>query len=107
MPVEIPRWDSEALLSVVKAAILDYQQRLDPEHDVALLLTHFGQTVLMEVTAISCSEPALMIFTGYVNGNPAKLIQHVSQLSFLLTTVTKAPDVPRRRIGFTADPEGR
>lgn len=32
---------------------------------------------------------------------PAPLIQHVSQLSFLLTAVQKEPNRPKRKIGFS------
>lgn len=42
-----------------------------------------------------------MVFKGYVNGRMSTLIQHVSQLNFLLTSVPKEPDKPKRKIGFS------
>ena len=88
---------------IIKRYILDFQASLDSEHDVGLLLTNFGQSILMEVTQIGYEEPVLMVFRGFVNGSEATLIQHVNQLSFLLTTVPKEPEKPQRQIGFNAN----
>ena len=70
---------------------------------MGLLLTSFGQSVLMEVTEIGYEDPVLMVFRGYVNGYMSTLIQHINQLNFLLTSVPKEPDKPKREIGFTAN----
>lgn len=87
---------------IIKKYILDFQASLDSEHDIGILLTSFGQSVLMEITEIGYENPVLMIFRGYVNGRMSTLIQHVNQLNFLLTSVSKAPSQPKRTIGFTA-----
>ena len=76
---------------------------LDKEHDVGLMLTHFGSSILMEVAAIGYEKSVLMVFTGLVNGRKATLIQHINQLNFLLTSVPKDPELPKRKIGFTAN----
>ena len=94
---------SDTQFEIVKKYIMEYQQSLDCEHDVALLLTNFGQTMLMEVTQIGYEESVLMVFRGFVNSRMSTLIQHISQLNFLITSVPKAPDLPKREIGFTAD----
>ena len=79
---------------------------IDDEHEVGLLLTNFGQSILMQVCEISYEESVLLIFKGYVNGKYSTLIQHVSQLNFLITSVEKEPDKPKRKIGFIhPDPE--
>ena len=54
----------------------------------------------MNVTKIGYEKSVLMVFRGYVNGKEATLIQHINQLNFLLTSVDKEPDRPKRRIGF-------
>ena len=92
---------SDTQFEIIKNYVQEFQAGLDAEHDVGLLLTNFGQSVLMEVTSISYEYPVLMVFRGFVNGKQSTLIQHVSQLSFLLTSVPKAPDIPKRRIGFS------
>lgn len=94
---------SDTQYEIIKQYILRFQASLDNEHDVGLMLTNFGQSVLMEVTSIDYEESVLMVFHGLVNGQPATLIQHVSQLNFLLTTVPKPVAQPHRQIGFNAD----
>lgn len=92
---------SDTQVDLIKHYVLEFQNSLDPDRDVALLLTHFGNSILMEVTHIGYEESVLIIFKGYVDGRESTLIQHVSQLNFLLTSVPKDPDQPRRKIGFT------
>ncbi len=104
-PIPIAYSYSDTQFEIIKKYVLDFQKSLDPEHDIGLLLTNFGSSVLMEVNYIGYEESVLMIFKGFVNGVESTLIQHVSQLNFLLTTVPKNPDKPKRKIGFS-DHEG-
>lgn len=99
-PLPIAYSYSDTQFEILQKYILEYSNTLDEDHEVALLLTNFGQTILMQVTEISYEESVLMIFKGYVNGKMSTLIQHVSQLNFLLTSVEKEPDAPKRLIGF-------
>ena len=80
--------------------IKEFERSLDAEHEVGILLTNFGQSVLMNVTEITYAGPVLLVFKGFVDGREATLIQHINQLSFLLTTIEKEPDRPKRQIGF-------
>lgn len=100
-PLPIAYSYSDTQVEIIKDYILEFQRSLDPDREVALLLTHFGSSILMEVTHISYEESVLVIFKGFVNGRMSTLIQHVSQLNFLLTSVPKDPETPRRQIGFT------
>ena len=92
--------DAEMQLKIIEKYVRQFQQTLDPEHDVGALLADFGQPVLMEVTEISCEPPHTMIFRGLKDGREATLIQNVSRLNFLLTTVPKEPEKSRNAIGF-------
>lgn len=84
--------------------IKDFESELDDEHEIALKLTSFGQSILLNVTGIGYSNPSIIHFYGYVNGQKSHLIQHVSQLSFLMIATPKAePEKPPRRIGFSMD----
>lgn len=84
--------------------IKEFEDELDDEHEVALKLTSFGQAILLNVTDIGYSNPSIIHFYGYVNGQKSHLIQHVSQLSFLMIATPKAePEKPPRRIGFSLD----
>lgn len=100
-PLPVAYSYSDTQVEIIKDYIIEFQNSLDKDHDVALLLTHFGSSILMEVTHIGYEESVLVVFKGYVDGRPSTLIQHVSQLNFLLTSVPKNPDAPKRKIGFT------
>lgn len=46
-----------------------------------------------------------MIFKGYVDGKMSTLIQHINQLNFLLTSLDKSDDQPKKPIGFVLPSE--
>lgn len=88
---------------ILKRYIQEFESSLDAEHEVGIMMTNFGQSVLMQVTQVTYEDPVLMAFKGYVNSREATLIQHINQLNFMLTTVEKEPDRPKRQIGFVAN----
>lgn len=94
---------SDAQFEIIKKYVLDFQNSLDQEHDIGIMLTNFGSTVLMEITDIGYEKSVIMVFKGFVNGRISTLIQHISQLNFLLTSVPKEPEKPKRKIGFNAN----
>lgn len=94
-------WADEQF-KILKRYIQEFENSLDAEHEVGIKMTNFGQTVLMYVQQITYEDPVLMVFKGLVNGREATLIQHINQLNFMLTSVEKEPDRPKRRIGFFA-----
>lgn len=101
--LEPPR--NYALADYQYQLIMDYIRRfesgLDDNHEVAVKLASFGQSVTLNVTKVGYSNPNLFVFYGFVGDSPATLIQHISQLSFLLLAVKKAdPNAPKRKIGF-------
>lgn len=103
MPIQ-HMW-SDTQFEIIKQHIQRYEQTLDSEHEVGVMLTNFGQSVLMQVTEISYEESVVLIFKGYVNGKMSTLIQHINQLNFLLTSIDKDPERPKRIIGFGAPDE--
>ena len=91
---------SDTQFNIIRRYIEDFEASLDSEHEVGMMLTNFGQSVLMQVTNITYEKSVLLVFYGYVNGRHATLIQHINQLNFLLTSIDKEPDRPKRKIGF-------
>ena len=91
---------SDTQFEIIKKYIQDFESKVDSEHEVGLLLTSFGQSVLMQVTYVTYEKSVLMVFKGFVNGKEATLIQHINQLNFLLTTVEKEPEKKKVPIGF-------
>lgn len=102
-PIEEPRdynmadWKFEKLIEQIK----DFEEGLDDDHEVALKLASFGSAIMMYVVTIGYQNPDMLYFYGFVDGQPAQLIQHMSQLNFLITSVEKIDkDKPAGRIGF-------
>ncbi len=93
-------WADEQF-EILKRHIQSFEQSVDDDHEVGIMMTNFGQSILMKVIHVTYEYPVLMVFTGFVNGREATLIQHINQLNFLLMTVDKEPDQPKRIIGFS------
>lgn len=86
---------------IIMGEIKSFEEQLDEDHEVLIRLASFGQSILMAVTNIRYSNPTTLIFDGLINGKEASLIQHVSQLNFLLLAEKKAdPDAEPRRISI-------
>lgn len=89
---------------IIKSTIAGFEKSLDEEHEVAIQLASFGQSITMHVVDIGYSNPSLMHFYGFVNGAKSELIQHINQLNFLLLATPKLdPEQPARRIGFVQE----
>ncbi|MEE1002914.1 MAG: DUF6173 family protein [Acutalibacteraceae bacterium] len=86
---------------ILKEEIEDFQNNLSDEYDVMVALASFGQNITMQVTEIGYHNPDVLFFYGYINNNKTQLIQHVSQLNFLLLA-NKKEDTSKKpnRIGF-------
>jgi len=91
---------SDTQFEIIKRYVEEFEDSLDKEHEVGLLLTNFGQSVLMNVTQIGFEKSVLMVFKGFVNGQEATLIQHINQINFMLTKVPVEPERPKQKIGF-------
>lgn len=90
-------WAYEKIMDQIR----DFEAELDKDHEVGVSLAAFGAPTVMAVESLGYQNPDILYFYGTVNGRPAQLIQHVSQLNFLLTSVDRAdPTKPPRRIGF-------
>ena len=89
----------ESLGDYVKA----FEAELDADHEVGARLVSFGSAVTIHVQQIGFSTPALITFSGLTEkGDKVQLIQHISQLSFLLVSLKKISDTPYR-VGFIWD----
>ena len=80
--------------------IEDFERGLDAEHEVGLRIASFGGVVFFHAESIGFAKPDLVTFIGTTDeGERVQLVQHYSQLSFLLKAVKKQqPEA--RRIGF-------
>ncbi|WP_240528033.1 DUF6173 family protein [Bacillus thuringiensis] len=87
--------------------INDFDETLDLEHEVGMRLVSYGQTVQFHIEDLGYYNPSLIRFYGRMeNGSRVELIQHVSQISFLLIAVKRLnPEEPKRSIGFSNSEE--
>lgn len=82
--------------------VWDFDNALDQDHEVAMKLVNFGQAITVRVNAIGYSNPNLISFFGTLEDeSPVHLVQHVSQINFLMVaTKRKDSQEPKRSIGF-------
>lgn len=87
--------------------IQKFESQLEPSQGMQFILMGLGQSVSVSVEHIEFKNPNLVFFFGKLNNQKVQLIQHVSQLNFLLVAVS-TEDVPvkeRRPIGFSLPTE--
>lgn len=84
--------------------VINYQSNLTDGEDVAMSIVQFGQSTTILVDSIGYIGYNLVRFGGKdSSGKPLELIQHVSQLNFLLMVVPKEEPVKeKRQIGFVS-----
>lgn len=93
---------SDTQFEIIKKYIQEFENTLDTEHTVGVMLTNFGQSILMQVEEITYEKSVVLVFKGLVNGQKSTLIQHINQLNFLLTSLPIENEQPKRKIGFSA-----
>lgn len=90
-------WTYERLSSIVK----EFQDNLDDTQEVGLKIIPLGNLVYYVQDIGYWGPDILMFYCLTPEGAEATLIQHYSQLNFLLTALPKLdPQKPARRIGF-------
>lgn len=82
--------------------IKDFDSSLDEAHEVGIKLITYGNTYQFYLTDLGYHNPYLIFFYGTLpDGSPIQLIQHVSQINFVLIKLKKLePEKPKRKIGF-------
>ena len=96
-------------VSHLEEQIREFEEEIDDESDVGIKLVSFGQTMVVHIETISHMQPNLIVFVGNLDdevGPRVRLVQHMSQLSFLLVGLPRLePEKPRRPIGFITSEE--
>ena len=79
-----------------------FEAQLGETEEIGFRLVSFGQNIVVHVREIYYHNPSMIIFTGKTDaGHAAELVQHLTQISFLLMAVKKLePEKPRPKIGF-------
>lgn len=97
------RLDAEALYASLRARVRAFQDRLPEGTELGLKLANFGVPTDFHIRAIWFENPNIIGFDGVQpDGTRTTLIQHISQLNFMLTALAPVEDHPYR-IGFGRD----
>lgn len=95
------RFDASDIFDHLTRRVQSFQDRITADHEVAVQLANFGIAATLHIRSISCVNPNLIEFHGVLpEGQPATLVQHISQLNFLLAEVPPVKDEEPYRIGF-------
>jgi hypothetical protein len=96
---------ADEICARLNAQIKMFDERLDQDHEVGIKLVTYGQAVTFRITNLAYDNPILIFFYGETSdGHRVQLIQHVSQISFILMAMNKPdPEQPRRAFGFAQD----
>jgi hypothetical protein len=83
--------------AALKAYVEEFEGSLDAEHEVAVRLVSFGREFVFHAQEIGYTMPNVITFIGVTeDGEKVQLIQHVTQLSFLLKAATKIGSAAHR-----------
>lgn len=79
-----------------------FDSGLNQEEEVGARLISYGNTIQFHIIDIEYQNPYLIYFYGELeDGSPIQLVQHVSQISFVLIAMKrKNPQEPKKVIGF-------
>ena len=87
----------------LREQIKDFQDSLSDDLDVCIQLAAYGNQLIC-VENIGYQNPDILYFYGYMNNNKVQLIQHISQLNFMLLAMPKSNSTKQpNRIGFVVN----
>jgi len=95
------RNDAEGIFKYLMQRVRQFQGTLAEDQEIGLQLANFGIPAQIHIRSIGYTNPNLIEFQGIdMNENEVTLVQHISQLSFLLIAVKPLPEDEPYRIGF-------
>lgn len=85
--------------------IKKFDNSIDDDYEVGVKLVAYGNSFQFYLTGLGYQNPYIIIFKGVLDdGSPIELLQHVSQINFVLIKLKKQlPEKPKRKIGFMTE----
>lgn len=94
------RYDAEGIFEHLMGRLKDFQNGLHANEEIAIQLANYGMAAEIHIREVSFKNPNIIEFTGLNRDkNRVTLIQHISQLNFLLVATTPLEE-NSYRIGF-------
>ncbi|MCQ0970672.1 DUF6173 family protein [Paracoccus sp. TK19116] len=100
---------AEGVYDHLRARVKHFQENLPQDHELGIRLANFGGGAPVHVRGMAFRNPNIIEFYGLLDGRQyVAVVQHVSQLNFMLMAVPPAREAEPYRIGFGAelDPPG-
>ena len=95
---------AEEVFNHLLARVKDYQANLPDHHELGIQLANFGGERALHVRGMGFKNPNIIEFYGLLDGDKqVTVVQHVSQLNFLLVAVPPVAEQEPYRIGFGAE----
>lgn len=109
VPVRLPSLDYESIrppnmaeyaVKAIHDEIADFEACLDSDHEVGMPVVGGPAGLCVHVREIYCFGTDKLVFVGLSSsGHPVRLVQHLSQLNFLMVSAPKLGEAAVR-IGF-------
>lgn len=94
------RYDAEEIFKHLMLRVKQFQSKLSDKEEIGLQLANFGLAAQIHIRSIGYKNPNLIEFHGVnANEDEVTLVQHISQLNFMLIAVKPIEEEPYR-IGF-------
>ncbi len=96
-------YDASDIYEHLLKRIAAFEQSLDEGHEVGVRLANFGAAATAHVRGLGFKDPNLIEFQCVLpDGQDVVLLQHISQLSFMLVALPPVKEEKPFRIGFRA-----
>ncbi len=96
-------YDAELIFNHLTEEVQEFEENLEENQEVAIKLANFGEAAQINIRNISFQNPNIIEFHGVnAEGTSVTLLQHISQLNFMLLATKPVEEKPYR-IGFLAD----
>lgn len=98
------RFDAEGVFKHLINRVRQFEAQLPDDKEVGLQLANFGVAADLHIRGITYRNPNMIEFIGMnSDGEKAVLVQHISQLNFLLRAISPLKEEEPYRIGFRAE----
>ncbi|MFD1880205.1 DUF6173 family protein [Paracoccus pacificus] len=94
---------AEQVFNHLLGRVKEFQEKLPENYELGIQLANFGGEKALHVRGMGFRNPNIIEFYGLLDGEKqVAVVQHVSQLNFLLIAVPPATEDAPYRIGFGA-----
>ena len=90
------RYDAAFVFQHLMQRVEQFQKGLKENEEIGLQLANYGLATQLHIRIIGFQNPNLLEFSGLIDGNEAVLVQHISQLNFMLIAVKPVEEMPFR-----------